>query len=143
MAKQTNTRTAVTDIQGLFDPKSYGSLFKTVAEMNERFAKVMVDAGERTTEITTATAKDTLSNLRDAAQVRKEPSDYAKAYGEFFQRQVELFTRTTQHLADVGQKTTTEATELANDAGTKMADSAKENVERIATTATSAAKKAA
>ena len=144
MAKQTaNLKSAANDLTSLFDPRAYENLFRTVAEMNERFTGVMVDAGQRTTEITGETARETLSNLRDVASVREEPSDYAKAYGDFLQRQVELFTRTAQSFADVSQKTGTAATELASDAGSKMAEKASENAERAANTATSAAKKAA
>ena len=144
MTKQTaNLKSAMTDVTSLFDPRAYQDLFRTVAEMNERFTGVMVEAGQRTTEITGETARETLSNLRDATAVRNEPSDYAKAYGDFLQRQVELFTRTAQSFADMSQKTGTAATEVASDAGSKMAEKVSETAEKAANTATSAAKKAA
>ena len=144
MAKQTETlKSAATDMQSLFDPRAYQNLFKTVAEMNERFTGVMVEAGQRTTEITGETTREALSNLRDFSQVREEPADYAKAYSDFLQRQMELVSRTAQSFADLSQKTGTAATEMASDAGSKIADVASENAERATDKATSAAKKAA
>ena len=143
MAKQNNTKSAANDVQNLFDPQNYQNVFKTWANMNERFTQVMVDAGERTTEITSETAKEALSNLRDVSQVREEPAEYGKAYSEFMQRQMDLFTRTAQSLAEVSQTTSKDAAELASEAGSQMSDMATENAERAANTAGSAAKKAA
>ena len=144
MAKQSNTvKSAANDFQSLFDPQNYHNVFKTVAEMNQRFTKVMIDAGERTTEITTKSAKEAFSNLRDMSQMREEPSDYAKAYGDFLQRQMDLMSRTSQSLVNVGQKASTATTELATEAGNKVAEKASANAERATDTATAAAKKAA
>ena len=140
MAKQDTT--TETSMQSLFDPRSYNNFLRTFAEMNERFTSMMVDAGERTTEITTETAKEAFSNLRDMSQVREEPSDYAKAYSDFLQRQMQLASRTAQHLAEVTHQTAGEATQLASDAGKEMADKASDNVEKAADKATDAADKA-
>lgn len=143
MAKQNNTKAAANDIQSMFDPQHYQNVFKTWANMNERFTQVMVDAGERATEINTKTAKEAFSNLRDVGQVREEPAEYGQAYSTFFQKQMELFGHTAQSLAEVSQNTGKDAAELASEAGNQIADIATENAERATDKATSAAKKAA
>ena len=143
MAKQNNIKSAANDVQGMFDPQNYQNVFKTWANMNERFTQVMVDACERSTEINTETAKETFSNLRDVAQVREEPAEYGQAYSNFMQKQVELFSRTVQSLAEVSQHTSKEAAELASETGSQISDMATENAERAADKAGSAAKKAA
>ena len=143
MAKQNDTKSAANDVQSMFDPQNYQNVFKTFATMNERFTQMMVDAGERTTEISSETAKEAFSNLRDVAQVREEPAEYGQAYSDFLQKQMDLFSRTAQSLAEVSQNTGKDAAELASEAGSKIADTATENAERATDKATSAAKKAA
>ena len=143
MAKQNNTKSAVNDMQSMFDPQNYQNVFKTWANMNERFTQVMVDAGERATEINAATANEAFSNLRDVAQVREEPAEYGQAYSNFLQKQMDLFSRMAQSLAEVSQNTSKETAELASEAGSQITDTATENAERAANKAGSAAKKAA
>ncbi len=46
----------------------------------------MVDAGQRSTKLTSETADAVLSNWRDAAQVRDEPAQSAQAYGNLMQK---------------------------------------------------------
>ena len=142
MVKQ-NQKSAANDIQNMFDPQNYQNVFKTWANMNERLTSIMVEAGERATEITSGTAKEAFSNLRDVAQVREEPTEYGQAYSNFVQKQMELFTRTAQSLVEVNQKTGNETAELASEAGNQLTEVVTENAERAADKAGSAAKKAA
>ena len=144
MTKQnTQTKSAANDIQSLFDPQGYQDAFKTFASVNERMAANFVEAGNRSTDIASGSAKESLSNMRDAAQVRGEPTEYGTAYSEFVKKQMDLFMRTVKSYAEVMQKTGSETTELASKAGKEIADTAKDNAERAANTAESAAKKAA
>lgn len=142
MAKQ-NQKSAAHDIQSMFDPQNYQNSFKTWANMNERLTSIMVDAGHRSTKITSETADAALSNLRDAAQVREEPAQYAQAFGNLMQKQMELGMRAMQSYAELSQQTGTEAAELASEAGKTISDKATENAERLADKASSATKKAA
>ena len=144
MTKQnTQSKSAANDIQSLFDPQGYQDAFKTFASMNERMTVNFVEAGNRSTDIASESAKEALSNMRDAAQVRNEPAEYGTAYSEFVKKQMDLFMRTIQSYADVMQKAGSDTTELASEAGKEIADKAKDNTERAANTAGSAGKKAA
>ena len=144
MTKQnTQSKAAANDIQSMFDPQGYQDTFKTFASMNERMTMNFVEAGNRSTDIASESAKEALSNMRDAAQVRDEPSEYGTAYSEFVKKQMDLFMRTVQSYGEVMQKTGSETAELASKAGKEIADKGKDNAERAVNTAGSAAKKAA
>ena len=140
-----NTQTAMFDIQSLFDPKGSQDLFETMASMNERMTAIFVDAGTRSVEIMTATTKQSLSNLRDVAQVREEPADYAKAYSEFAQKQMDLLKRSAQDVGEVTQKAGTETQELTSEVGEevngKVAASAKEAGEKFTANAKEASER--
>ena len=138
-----NQKSAANDVQNMFDPQNYQSVLKTWANMNERVTAMLVDAGHRSTEITSETANEALTNLRDVTQVRDEPAEYGQAYSDFVQKQMDLAMRTVQAYADVTQKTGSKASELASEAGEKVTDKVSENADRAADKASSAAKKAA
>lgn len=142
MAKQ-NTKSAANEIQNMFDPQNYQNVFKTWANMNERLTSILVDAGHRSTEIMSETVNESLSNLRDAAQVREELGEYSQAYSDLFQKQMNLVIRSAQSLAEVSRDTGSEASELASEAGETLADKVTDNAQRAADKAGSAAKKAA
>ena len=84
MTKQnTQSKAAANDIQSLFDPQSFQDTLKTFASMNERMTVNFVEAGNRSTDIASESAKEALSNMRDAAQVRDEPTEFGTACSEF------------------------------------------------------------
>ena len=142
MAKQS-TKSAANDIQSLFDPQGYQNVFKTWASMNERMMSLAVESGTRVTDIASATAKETFSNVRDLTQARDEPAAYGQAYADFLQKQTELFTRTAQAYVTETQKVGADTAELASKAGEDMTGKIAANSDRAAKTARSAANKAA
>lgn len=142
MAEQTQ-KSAANDIQSMFDPETFQDFFKTWANMNERLTSIMVDAGQRSTKIASETTDEALSNLRAAAEVREDPTQYVQAYGTLMQKQMELAVRAMQSCAEVNQHTGSEAADLASETGSKVTEKATENAERLADKASAAAKKAA
>ncbi len=138
MAKQ-NAKSATNDIQSLFDPQGYQDVLKTWASMNERMTSLVVEAGLQVTDVTSATTKEALSNVRELTQVRDETADYGKAYTDFVQKQTELFTRTVQAYASEAQKVNAMSTDMATKAGEEIADKAT----TVADTTAQAARKAA
>ena len=142
MAKQ-NAKSAMTDIQNLFDPQGYQDVFKTLASMNERMASIAVDAGTRATDIASETAKEALSNIRDLTKVRDDVSEYGTAYTDFVKKQTELFTQAAQSYSNETQKVGTDAAELASKSGEEIGNKVTTAAEGAVETARSAAKKAA
>ena len=142
MAKQ-NAKSAMTDIQNLFDPQGYQDVFKTWASMNERMASIAVDAGTRATDIASETTKEAISNMRDLTKVRDDVSEYGTAYTDFMKKQTELFTQAAQSYSNETQKVGTDAAELASKSGEEIGNKVTTAAEGAVETARSAAKKAA
>lgn len=130
-----STKSAATEIQSLFNPQGNQDVIKMWASMNERLTEIVVDAGTRSIDILGNTTKEALSNLSEVMQVREEPTDYAKAYSDFAQKQVDLMVRTAQDVGDVTQNAGAETTELASKAGEKLSDkvaaSTKDAVDKV------------
>ncbi len=139
MTKNT-TESVVNQIQGLFNPQGNQDIFKTWARMSERMTAIVVEAGTRSTDIMSNTTKEALSNLGAATQVRDDPADYTKAYGDFAQKQMDLLTRTAQDVGEVTQKAGTETTELASKTGKEMSDKVTANTKDATSKATANAK---
>lgn len=142
MATQ-NTKSAANDIQNMFDPQGYQNVFKTWASVTERMTSIMVEAGTRSIDILSDTAKETLSNLSEAMQVRDEPTDYSHAYSDFAQKQMNLLQRNAQHIGEATQDAGTKATELTSKASEEVSNEIAANNKAAANKAGSAAKKAA
>ena len=146
MATQ-NTKSAVNDFQSLFNLQGNQDTMKMMASMTERMTSIFVQAGTRSVEIMSDTAKEALSNLGEATQVRNDPADYAKAYSDFAQKQMELMTRAAQSVGEVTQKAGSETTELASvtaeEVGNKVAEDTKAASEKFTSAANDAADKVA
>ena len=130
-----STKSAATEIQSLFNPQGNQDVIKMWASMNERLTAIFVDAGTQSIDILGNTTKEALSNLSEVMQVREEPTDYAKAYRDFAQKQADLMMRTAQDVGDVTQNAGAETTELASKAGEKLSDkvaaSTKDAVDKV------------
>jgi hypothetical protein len=137
------TNSTANNIQSLFDQLGNQDAIKMLASMNERMTAIFVEAGTRSVEIMSNAAKEALSNLGEATQVRNDPAEYSKAYGEFAQKQIELMTRAAQDIGEVTQKAGTETKELASEAGEEMSDKITANAKEATDKITSFAKDAA
>ncbi len=138
-----NTKTAMSDIQSLLNPIGGQDLIKSMASTNQRMTEIFIEAGTRSVEIMSNTAKEAFSNLGEATQVREYPADYAEAYSTFAQKQVALMTRSAQDVGKVTQKAGTETKELASEAGEEISDKVAANAKEATDKITSAAKDAA
>ncbi|TCS59037.1 phasin protein [Primorskyibacter sedentarius] len=142
MAKQ-NAKSAANDIQNLFGPQGYQSVFKTWASMNERMASIAIHAGTRANDIASETTKEALSNMRDLTKVRDAVSEYGNAYKDFVKKQAELFTRAAQNYSNETQRVGTKAAELASKSGEEISDKVTTAAEGVAQTVHSVTQKAA
>ena len=138
-----NTKSTVDQIQSLFNPQGNQDVLKTWARMNERMTAIFVEAGTRSIDIMSNTTKEALSNLGEATQVRDETADYAKAYSDLAQKQMDLLTRAAQNVGEVTQQAGTETKELASEAGKELSDKVAANVEDATDKVASIAKDAA
>jgi hypothetical protein len=80
MTKTPDFAKVMQDMMASFpvDSTALQTAFKTQAALGEKMSKVALEAAEKSTEITTKWAKDTLAKLGDVSKAKTEPTDYTK-----------------------------------------------------------------
>ncbi|MDT8856628.1 Phasin [Paracoccaceae bacterium Fryx2] len=125
------------------DASAMQNAFKTQAAMGEKFTKVALEAAEKSTEITSKWAKDTIAKLADAAKAKSEPTEYTKAATDFASAAAEMAAENLAAFAEVAKKVQMETVELMLAAGKDISEDATAAVKKATTEATTAAKKVA
>ncbi len=140
MAKSQDYTKLMQDMMGAFpvDMSAFQDVFKNSNSMNEKFARVALDAADKSAEISTRWTKDTLSKIGDVTTVKDEAADYSTAMTNFASLQAELASENMAAFAEVAKKVQMETVELMLAAGKDMGDEAQAAVK----TATDEVKKA-
>ncbi len=125
------------------DASSMQNAFKTQAAMAEKFSKVALEAAEKSTEITSKWAKDTLVKLSDISKAKSEPTDYTKAATDFASAAAEMAAEHMASFAEVAKKVQMETVELMLSAGKDFSEDATAAVKKATDEVSSVAKKAA
>ena len=136
---------AMQDMMASFpvDTSSIQNAFKTQAAMAEKFSKVALEAAEKSTEITSKWAKDTLVKLSDVSKAKSEPTDYTKAATDFASAAAEMAAEHMASFAEVAKKVQMETVELMLSAGKDFSEDASAAVKKASAEVQSVAKKAA
>lgn len=145
MAATTDYTKVFQDMMSAFpvDTSAFNDVFKSQAAFNEKFTRVALDAAERSTDISSKWAKDTISQLSDMARVKAEPADYTKAVNDFASSTAELAAENMAAFAEVAKKVQMETVELMLAAGKEASENATAAVKKATTEVTTAAKKTA
>ncbi|MDR0810436.1 MAG: phasin family protein [Gemmobacter sp.] len=125
------------------DATAFQSAFKTQAAMGEKFTKVALEAAEKSTEISSKWAKDTIARLSDAARAKSDVSEYSKAATDFASAAAEMAAENLAAFAEIAKKVQMETVELMLAAGKDASEEAQAAVKKATAEVTSAAKKAA
>ena len=125
------------------DATAFQNAFKTQAAVGEKLTKVALEAAEKSTEISSKWAKDTLAKVGEAAKAKTEPSDYTKAMSDFASATAELAAENMAAFAEVAKKVQMETVELMLAAGKDASEEAQAVVKKATAEVTTAAKKAA
>jgi hypothetical protein len=125
------------------DASSMQNAFKTQAAMAEKFSKVALEAAEKSTEITSKWAKDTLVKLSDVSKAKTDPADYSKAATDFASAAAEMAAEHMASFAEVAKKVQMETVELMLSAGKDFSEDATAAVKKATDEVSSVAKKAA
>ncbi|MES2145272.1 MAG: Phasin [Pseudomonadota bacterium] len=125
------------------DASSMQNAFKTQAAMAEKFSKVALEAAEKSTEITSKWAKDTLVRLSDVSKAKTDPADYTKAATDFASAAAEMAAEHMASFAEVAKKVQMETVELMLSAGKDFSEDATAAVKKATDEVQSVAKKAA
>ncbi|WP_103256704.1 Phasin [Tabrizicola aquatica] len=125
------------------DASAFQNAFKTQAAFAEKFSKVALEAAEKSTEITSKWAKDSIAKLSDVSKAKTEPADYTKSMTDFASAAAEMAAENMAAFAEVAKKVQMETVELMLAAGKDMSEDATAAVKKATADVTTAAKKAA
>ncbi|RVV99219.1 Phasin [Mesobaculum littorinae] len=133
------------DMMGQF-PMDMGHMqdsFKSYAAFGEKMSKVALEAAEKSTEISSKWAMDTIGKVGSIATVKDDPSDYTKAMTDFASAQAEMTAESMAAYAEVAKKVQMETVELMLAAGKDMSEDMTSAAKKAGSDMTSAAKKTA
>lgn len=145
MAKTQDMTAVMKDMMGAFpvDTKAMEEAFKTTATLNEKLSSVALEAAEKSADISSKWAKDTLAKIADMSKAKSEPADYAKAMTDFASASAEAAAENMSAFAEIAKKVQMETVELMMAAGKDMQEDATAAVKKATNDATTAVKKAA
>jgi hypothetical protein len=86
------------------DASAFQNAFKTQAAFGEKLSKVALEAAEKSTEISSKWAKETIAKLSGAAKAKSEPVDYTKSITDFASAAAELASENMAAFAEVAKK---------------------------------------
>jgi hypothetical protein len=145
MTKTPDFAKTMQDMMASFpvDASAFQNAFKTQAAFAEKFSKVALEAAEKSTEITSKWAKDSIAKMTDVAKAKAEPTDYTKSVTDFASAAAEMAAENMAAFAEVAKKVQMETVELMLAAGKDMSEDATAAVKKATAEVTSVAKKAA
>ncbi|MGB3245382.1 MAG: phasin family protein [Sulfitobacter sp.] len=144
MTKTPDITAMFKDVMGSFpvDTSAMEGSFKTAATLNEKLSGVALTAAEKSADISSKWAKDTLSKLSDMTKAKSEPADYAKAFTDFTSANAEAAAEHMAAFAEIAKKVQMDTVELMMAAGKDMQEETTAAVEKVTKDVQSAAKKA-
>lgn len=145
MAKTQDFTKVMQDMMAAFpvDAHAFQSAFKTQAQMGEKFAKVALEAAEKSNELSSKWAKETIARVATLAKVKEEPADYTKAISDFASSSAEVAAENLAALAEIAKKVQMDTVELMLAAGKSASEEAAAAVQKATAEVTTVAKKAA
>ncbi len=145
MTKTQDYTAVLKDIMGSFpvDTTAFEGAYKSTATLNEKLSGVALEAAEKSNEISSKWAKDTLAKLAEVSKAKAEPADYAKAYTDFASASAEVAAENMAAFAEIAKKVQMDTVELLMAAGKDITEDATAAVKKATDEVTTAAKKAA
>ena len=144
MAKANDYNKMMKDMLGAFpvDTAAYQEAFKSQATFADKLSKVVLDAAEKSTEISASWTKATIGKLGVVTNAKEDPTDYTKAMTDFASAQAEVSSESLAAFAEIAKKVQMETVELMLAAGKDMGDEATKAVKKATNDVAAAAKKA-
>ena len=144
MANNTDFTKVMQDMMASFpvDASAFQNAFKAQAAFGEKLSAVALQAAEKSTEISSKWAKETLTKLSAASKAKAEPTDYSKAASDFASAAAEMAAENMAAFAEVAKKVQMETVELMLAAGKDASAEATAVVKKATDDATAAVKKA-
>lgn len=145
MTKTPDYTKVMQDMMASFpmDMSAFQNAFKSQAAFGEKLSKVALEAAEKSTEISSKWAKDTLARLTVASKAKTEVADYTKAASDFATQAAEMAAENLAAFAEVAKKVQMETVELMLAAGKDASEEATAAVKKATAEVQNVAKKAA
>jgi hypothetical protein len=146
MATKTNDFTKMMqDMMGAMpmDMSAMKHMYKTQTALGEKMMKVVIEAADKSTEISSKWTKDALHKFADVTKAKEEPADYTKAMTDFASAAAEMTAETMAAFAEVAKKVQMETVEIMLAAGKDLSEDATAAVKKATAEVTTVAKKAA
>jgi hypothetical protein len=145
MTKTPDMNKMMQDMMAAFpvDNAAFTNAFKTQAAMAEKMSKVALEAAEKSTEISSKWAKDTLAKVSGVTTAKADASEYTKAATDFASAASEMAAENMAAFAEIAKKVQMETVELMLAAGKDMSEETTAAVKKATTDAQNAAKKVA
>lgn len=145
MTKTPDMTKMFQDMMGSFpmDSSAMQDAFKTQAAMGEKLSKVVLEAAEKSTEISAKWTKNTIGKIGEVTKVKDEPADYSKSMTDFASAQAEMVAETMAAFAEVAKKVQMETVDVMLAAGKDFSEDATAAVKKATSEVTTAAKKVA
>ena len=125
------------------DATAMQDAFKTQAALGEKMSKVVLEAADKSNEISAKWMKDSLSKMGEITKVKDEPTDYTKAMTDFASAQAEMTAEMMAAYAEVAKKVQMETVELMLAAGKDFSEDASAAVKKATTDVEASARNAA
>lgn len=145
MAKTQDYTKIMQDMMAAFpvDAKAMQDAFRTSASMGEKMSKVVLEAAEKSTEISTKWTKEAIAHVGEVTKVKDEPTDYTKAMTDFASASAEIAAENMAAFAEVAKRVQMETVELMLAAGKDISEDATAAVKKATADVTAATKKVA
>ena len=145
MTKQADYTKIMKDMMGAFpvDTSAMNDVFKTQAAFADKMSKVVLEAAEKSTEVSAMWTKATLGKLGTVTEAKDDPADYTKAITDFASAQAEVSSESMAAFAEIAKKVQMETVELMMAAGKDITEEAAAAAKKATNEMTAAAKKVA
>ncbi|MCB1405022.1 MAG: phasin family protein [Rhodobacteraceae bacterium] len=143
MANADFTKT-MQDMMGAFpvDTKAFQDAFKAQAALGEKMSKVVLEAAEKSADISSKWTKDALVKIGEVASVKEDPAAYSKSVTDFASTSAEMASEHMAAFAEIAKRVQMDTVELMLAAGKDMSAEATAAVQKATSDVTAAAKKA-
>ncbi|PZO66386.1 MAG: Phasin [Paracoccus denitrificans] len=125
-----------------FDTSAVSDSFRSQTALSEKMSKVALDAAERSTEISSQWARDTIARMGEVISAKDQPADYAKAMSDFASAAAEVAAEHMSAYAEVAKKVQMDTVDLMMNAGRDAAADAQKAAQKMGANVQDAAQKA-
>lgn len=115
-----------------FDQNATNEAYKSVAEFNEKLAKISLQAAEQNAELSAKWTKETISKLSNVAKAKADPAEAAKAVADFAQEQAQVSPEHVAQFAEIAKQAQLATVELFMEAGKTAQTEVQKAAEKVA-----------